>query len=1323
MAQSNHNYQTNQPPNPEVGSGGGGSGYNVANPFYFEEYDGNNDGTIDVVDVAGWVQAGRQDIASYLTQVTMGNQPPPPHAPVDWDGNPPELTYYTVGVHVSGGSPMGTATGQGQYQAETNNVQITATPKPGKQFDGWSGDTDYLYGDTSAPINHLKPLNKSIYLQANFSEMTIDENAQITYDGPYPEYFEEWDISGDETAGGTLEIPVYDQNVGQENGGWDYYGRYWPSGDTEYDLDETTSSGETQVNKFHNLYPGITTIIKLGGAAMWSETAGGWIGSLQHLTPGTQYIFKNEVGNEVININFNDLNISPSLEGGGIGAHSDGTLDIHDVNAWVALGAPHIASHLIQIISGDPMVDYPQNQPVINWDVTLNTSPTYAGTTNFGTNNFAQGAQPVCIAQPNPGYVFDKWTGNNEYLNGSDTDANVSLGGITGPRTLTANFIPDPTLGDNDFAIVLDSTPSWGGYSGVGGQVQGGGIFQEGTENLQVYATSNPGYVFSHWSGSAQSIDLIDGSSEGHNAASSTLKSLDHNVYLTAVFEQSNETKTVLIDVSPAGAGTTIGQGSYISGTNGIQITAFANQGYKFKEWGGSDVAHIAGDMDYNYNMLINLNETINITAVFEPITATGDMEFFEPMFFDEYDLNNNNSLDLLDALEWVDYGRQDIADFITNVSLSQEMPPPYRPPEYFEPFYFEDFDLNGDGIFTHEDTAMWSRAGREDIVNKITNFMMGSAEMPPHNPQGADPVYFEDYDLNNDGALTSVDANTWANGGRPDIAAQIADFITTGNYPPSMYDTNLVFPAGTGIIQMVQILKAAGYTTFNQLDMDSDGIISLADGLAFELEYSDSRLLQLFEHAASTNNMNIFEIYWEGGGTIGSGLYFFEEYDINSDGSLDILDIGLWMEEGRPEVAHEIQAFIDGTQPMPPHQSQEFAGELLTVPPGPSKDIDTEEGHEKVTKTRVKQLKYFSDGNSATLAGSNVYTMSLSASNDAYYYAVTDGHPELGSSDIQFGVTFGHISGSGSYDSAKDTGTGFTKTSTQAVYKQLGSMLLAKPNEGFLISSGSGEIGTDIPKADNWIYAVSFKRKRFGDNLQPGSWTLTLSGSSAFGAKQISLTDNSVSEPLGVDTPAGRRYDIFSGSAGDVYKSPTYNPRGRRFGWFYPDAGMMVFGQWVSAEFIQTAPPVATFRSTNEKNNALWPNLGNTTRNNNNALRFVNMLRKVNGNCMTLYGEKEHTSITYACRIGAQEFNFTSNHSIISGSGKHGQNEPGAMKAFYSGSGDGKVSTMHGDPNSFITGVTLFNASGIPVAHANLSKPIKNNFSREVVIKLRLDL
>ena len=48
-------------------------------------------------------------------------------------------------------------------------------------------------------------------------------------------------------------------------------------------------------------------------------------------------------------------------------------------------------------------------------------------------------------------------------------------------------------------------------------------------------------------------------------------------------------------------------------------------------------------------------------------------------------------------------------------------------------------------------------------------------------------------------------------------------------------------------------------------------------------------------------------------------------------------------------------------------------------------------------------------------------------------------------------------------------------------------------------------------------------------------------------------------------------------------------------------------------------------------------------------------------------------------------------------------------------------VTTMHGNPHTFITGVQLFDEHGEMLAIAQLSKPLKKADDREVIIKVKL--
>lgn len=54
----------------------------------------------------------------------------------------------------------------------------------------------------------------------------------------------------------------------------------------------------------------------------------------------------------------------------------------------------------------------------------------------------------------------------------------------------------------------------------------------------------------------------------------------------------------------------------------------------------------------------------------------------------------------------------------------------------------------------------------------------------PARQPSRMNPQFYEDWDVNNDGDLNVIDAQLWAQQGRPDLAQRVAGMIGSGNMP-----------------------------------------------------------------------------------------------------------------------------------------------------------------------------------------------------------------------------------------------------------------------------------------------------------------------------------------------------------------------------------------------------------------------------------------------------------------------------------------------------------------------------------------------------------
>lgn len=388
-------------------------------------------------------------------------------------------------------------------------------------------------------------------------------------------------------------------------------------------------------------------------------------------------------------------------------------------------------------------------------------------------------------------------------------------------------------------------------------------------------------------------------------------------------------------------------------------------------------------------------------------------------------------------------------------------------------------------------------------------------------------------------------------------------------------------------------------------------------------------------------------------------------------------------------------------------------------IPPNAS-SINTSDTIADTIKTTAG---YFSNGD-GTLSGNDVYTGSLSATNEKYYFNALNGHPLSSSSEVQFSVTFGHMQGSGS-DTIGDSTTNKNtlKGETRSIYKQLTSLLLeeTEASGGFKIAStgtnldsGSGENGGAITagSVDDYVYALVGKRARFKDRLNKKSWTLTLSGSNHDKTgKTLVLTDDS-STVAAVATPGGPRHNIVSGTLGSAVVASTT----KTYGWYYPEMGIMLFsGRMLSSSMQGPAGAegiVPVWRNegvavtTAEYTGSLGfaPNTTSTT-NGKNALRLLNTMKMNAGNTtLRLRSEEDQTQENYFCRIRAEEYNFSANPTFVSGS----KNKI-------------RAADMHGNPQTFITGLGLYNSSGQLLAIAKLSSPLKKNFASEATIKVKL--
>jgi len=406
---------------------------------------------------------------------------------------------------------------------------------------------------------------------------------------------------------------------------------------------------------------------------------------------------------------------------------------------------------------------------------------------------------------------------------------------------------------------------------------------------------------------------------------------------------------------------------------------------------------------------------------------------------------------------------------------------------------------------------------------------------------------------------------------------------------------------------------------------------------------------------------------------------------------------------------------------------SFEYGGPVALAQGGMPPNASPINTSDTISDTIKTTAGYFTGGD-GTISGLNIHTGSLADKAEKYYFNVMQAPPASASAETQFSVTFGHVEGSGS-DTVGDSGTNLNTLNgeTEAVYKQLSSLLLSETEAsgGFKISAhagGSGVKGATGDNQDEYVYALFGKRERFKDRLNKKSWTLTLSGSTGGGdGVKLRLTDDSATVPA-VATPGGPRHNIVSGALGTVKHAYTT----KTYGWYYPEMGCMLFSGCElsasmpggsgssagSAKAVDTEAAIAAFSSNytsadnllRKSSSGFSPNLTNT-QNANNALRLVNCMKNMGSSTtLRLRSEEDQTQENYFCRIKAAEYNFSANPTFVSGS----KNKI-------------RAADMHGNPQTFITGVGLYNSAGQLLAIAKLSSPLKKNFASEATIKVKL--
>jgi hypothetical protein len=316
-----------------------------------------------------------------------------------------------------------------------------------------------------------------------------------------------------------------------------------------------------------------------------------------------------------------------------------------------------------------------------------------------------------------------------------------------------------------------------------------------------------------------------------------------------------------------------------------------------------------------------------------------------------------------------------------------------------------------------------------------------------------------------------------------------------------------------------------------------------------------------------------------------------------------------------------------------------------------------------------------------------------VGSSSGTYYTNVYD---TTSTSSIQYAIAYGNAVGSGSANFNQLVNG---KSPTSTIYGQWQDLVIGDENTNFTFGD----------KTSSEFFALTLERQCYKESLFLGSLTLTLSGSSG----SISLTDNSNYVTSVQYTGGGTRvFELITGSAGVIspgaLNTNGYSANSGSYGWLLPDIGTILLnpmalavtpanggiGLGYSGSFAwgpQVVVAPATSAPNIRPNNSLWT--------------AVSRSAAAGGTGFSINSQETITSDFVFVRPRSSEFNYSENPSFISGS-----------------TGEVLYSNFINNPQTYITTIGLYSDTNELLAVAKLSRPLSKNFTKEALVRVKLD-
>ena len=309
-------------------------------------------------------------------------------------------------------------------------------------------------------------------------------------------------------------------------------------------------------------------------------------------------------------------------------------------------------------------------------------------------------------------------------------------------------------------------------------------------------------------------------------------------------------------------------------------------------------------------------------------------------------------------------------------------------------------------------------------------------------------------------------------------------------------------------------------------------------------------------------------------------------------------------------------------------------------------------------------------EGSAPTLTTFFTSSAQVDANTGNYYYNIYAANPATNASaSVQMGIAYANLEGSGStnFNPLVD-GVG----ASRVIYGQYRTLVLGDENSQFVFGDVTG----------SYFHALSIERSVYKEKLFTG-FNLVLNN----GSDTVHLTDNSGDVSSITFNDAGRVYQVVSGSGGSAFSGNGYTAASASYGLFLPDIGTIL---------LNTAALTASSAA---------GGIGMTVSQSSNSKGLNPQYLYDSLSSFTLRSEETLTSDFVFVRARNSEFNYTENPSYISGS-----------------SGELIYPILVDSPQTFISSVGLYNDNNECVAVAKLSKPLQKDFTKELLLRVKLD-